>query len=135
MPEVRRLVVDGMNVIGSRPDGWWRDRDEAVRRLTVRLRRIAADEPLEVLVVYDGREVAGAEAGRVGRLEVRYARRAGRDAADDRIIELLGEVDERTTVVTADRELRDRARAAGAAVTGPRELLARLDALEPDREP
>ncbi len=25
--------IDAMNVIGSRPDGWWRDREGAVRRL------------------------------------------------------------------------------------------------------
>ncbi|HWG72643.1 MAG TPA: hypothetical protein VG184_01170 [Acidimicrobiales bacterium] len=26
-----RLIVDPMNVVGARPDGWWRERDAAVR--------------------------------------------------------------------------------------------------------
>lgn len=27
------LIVDGANVVGSRPDGWWRDRAGATARL------------------------------------------------------------------------------------------------------
>jgi hypothetical protein len=27
------LVVDAANVVGSRPDGWWKDRPGAARRL------------------------------------------------------------------------------------------------------
>jgi hypothetical protein len=52
---VRRLMVDGMNVIGSRPDGWWRDRDGAVRRLLARLQELAASTGDDVTLVLDGR--------------------------------------------------------------------------------
>lgn len=124
------VVVDAMNVIGSRPDGWWRDRDGAVRDFVARMRRYAAGRSEEVTVVVDGRPVDGLEPGRHGAVEVVFAP-GGRDAADDRIIELLsGEGDRDTTVVTADRELRGRAAARGAALVGPSVLLARLDELD-----
>ena len=48
------LVVDGMNVIGSRPDGWWRDREAASRRLVDRLERLVRADGAEVTVVFDG---------------------------------------------------------------------------------
>jgi hypothetical protein len=37
------LVIDAANVVGSRPDGWWKDRAGATRRLLASLR--AALEP------------------------------------------------------------------------------------------
>ncbi len=36
------LIVDGANVIGSRPDGWWRDRGGAAMRLRDQLAALAA---------------------------------------------------------------------------------------------
>jgi predicted RNA-binding protein with PIN domain len=124
---VRRiLVVDGMNVIGSRPDGWWRDRDGAVRRLLTRLQRLAdgagADD--DVVLVLDGRPLPDVPAGEHGGVVVRYARRAGRDAADDRIVELVRDHAEpgSITVVTSDRDLAARVRELGAFVTGARAL-------------
>lgn len=130
-----RVYVDAMNVIGSRPDGWWRDRDGAVRRLASRLRHLASQQDAEVVLAVDGRPVTGLPEGRNGAILVRYARRSGRDAADDRIVELLsGRNDDprepceaATVVVTADRELGRRARVLGARVVGPRHLLAALD--------
>lgn len=130
-----RVYVDAMNVIGSRPDGWWRDRDGAVRRLASRLQPFASQQDAEVVLVVDGRPVTGLPEGRNGPIVVRYAERSGRDAADDRIIELLGDRnDDRhdpgravPLVVTADRELGRRAHVAGAHVVGPRHLLAALD--------
>jgi predicted RNA-binding protein with PIN domain len=129
---VARLVIDGMNVIGSRPDGWWRDRDAAVRRLVVRLRALARSSGDDVTVVLDGRPLGDLPEGGHDGVEVEYARRAGRDAADDRIVDLVGahpdpgELD----VVTSDRELARRVRALGAAVTGAGTLLGRLDGLD-----
>lgn len=130
-----RVYIDAMNVIGSRPDGWWRDRDGAVRRLASRLQPIAAHGDAEVVLVVDGRPVTGLPEGRNGAVVVRYATRSGRDAADDRIVELLGgpNGDRRdvrgpaTVVVTADRELGRRAHVLGARVVGPRHLLVVLD--------
>lgn len=124
------VVVDAMNVIGSRPTGWWRDRDGAVAEFVARLARWVAGLDSDVHVVIDGRPVDGATGGDVSSLDVRYAPRRGPDAADDAIVELLeelGEVEGTVTVVTADRELRRRVEARGAAVTGPTSLLHRLD--------
>jgi predicted RNA-binding protein with PIN domain len=125
-----QLLVDGMNVIGSRPDGWWRDRDGAVRGLAERLRRLVSAEGSKVVLVLDGRPLADLPEGERGGLEVRYARRAGRNAADDRLVELVEGAAEPSalTVVTADRELRERLAAHGVRVLGPRTLLERLDA-------
>lgn len=131
MPKVepRRLVVDARNVIGSRPDGWWRDIDAAVRRLTGRLRRYATATETEITVVIDGHPIDGVPEGRDGRLDVHYAPDRGPDAADDHIVQLL-EIPRPTTVVTADRDLRARAAARGADLEGPQQLLARLDQLD-----
>lgn len=123
------LVVDGMNVIGARPDGWWRDRDGAARRLHARLAHLVADSADAVTLVLDGRPTAPLPEGVHDDVAVVYARRRGRDAADDRIVELVAaDADPaRLTVVTSDRDLASRARSLGAAVIGATELLARLD--------
>jgi predicted RNA-binding protein with PIN domain len=126
---VRRLVVDGMNVIGSRPDGWWRDRDGAVGRLHGRLASVSRDDDEAITLVLDGRPLDDLPEGEHDGVEVRYARRRGRNAADDRIVELVREASEpgALTVVTSDRELADRVRALGADVIGAGALLRRLD--------
>jgi predicted RNA-binding protein with PIN domain len=121
------VVVDAMNVLGSRPDGWWRDRDAALVRLVGDLAPFAGDLAAAVVVVADGRPVDDLPAGHHGSIEVVYARRGGHDAADDRIVELLDERGtDATVVVTADRDLRNRVEERGARVVGPRTLLARL---------
>ncbi|HUH08878.1 MAG TPA: NYN domain-containing protein [Egibacteraceae bacterium] len=124
------LVIDAMNVIGSRPDGWWRDRPAAIRSLAERLRRLADHDGRPVMMVVDGRPVDGLGEGAHGPLEIRYAA-GGRDAADDRIIELLDELPRPVSVVTADRNLQDRAIQRGANIQLPGRLLARLDELGP----
>jgi predicted RNA-binding protein with PIN domain len=123
------LVVDGMNVIGSRPDGWWRDRAGAARRLHERLARLVAASGDAVTLVLDGRPTRDLPEGVHDDVAVVYARRGGRDAADDRIVELVGaDPDPRgLTVVTSDRELARRVRELGADVIGAGELLRRLD--------
>ncbi len=112
-------LVDGMNVIGSRPDGWWRDRRGAMRRLVTQLDEFAAtlDEPLTVVLDGVPFELEGE------RVQVRFARRRGRNAADDDIAELAEAGD---TVVTSDRDLVERVRARGAEVIGAGELLRRI---------
>jgi predicted RNA-binding protein with PIN domain len=120
-----RLVVDGMNVIGSTPDGWWRDRDGAVRRLATRLQERARVTGDDVTLVLDGRPLADLPEGSHDGVDVRYARRGGRDAADDRIVELVRDDADPSslTVVTSDRELASRVRDLGASVTGARSVL------------
>jgi predicted RNA-binding protein with PIN domain len=124
-----RWLVDGMNVVGSRPDGWWRDRRGAMRRLVARLEAFAAAEGEPVAVVFDGRPFP-IEAGAV---EVGFARRAGRDAADDEIARRVGADahPEGVRVVTSDGELGARARAAGAQVVSAGAFLERLERVAP----
>src|SRR5262249_37090371 len=107
VPAPRRLVVDGNNVFGSRPDGWWRDRDGAARRLVTDLQSLAAASGDLVTVVFDGRPLADLAEGEHDGVEVLYARRAGRNAGDDRIVEVVRADAEPSAlvVVTSDREL------------------------------
>jgi uncharacterized protein YaiI (UPF0178 family) len=119
---VRRWIVDGMNVIGTRPTGWWRDRPGAMRGLVADVARLG--EP--VTVVFDGRPI---ELERTGEVDVLFASRHGRDAADDDIAELVAHAEEPglLTVVTSDGALADRVRERGAAVMGAGSFRARLD--------
>lgn len=120
-----RWLVDGMNVIGSRPDGWWRDREGAKRKLAERLETLAeVGEP--VTVVFDGREPA--EPIEPRGVEVLYAP-GGPNAADDRIVELVEADPDETelTVVTSDSNLAERVAALGASVIGAGEFRRRLD--------
>jgi uncharacterized protein YaiI (UPF0178 family) len=107
--------IDAMNVIGSRPDGWWRDRDGAVRRLIDQVQAWADANGEEATVVLD----AGPDdaVGRHGRVLVVQAARRGRDGADDEIVALVGDHDD-ALVVTSDAQLAARVRARGARVEG-----------------
>jgi predicted RNA-binding protein with PIN domain len=121
-----RWLVDASNVIGSKPDGWWRDREGATQRLLDALRAFAGEED-DVVVVLD----AGPPewAGRDGPLEVAIAPRRGRDAADDEIARLLDADEDPASirVVTSDAALAERARARGAEVVGAGAFRRRLD--------
>src|SRR3954468_8695623 len=86
------LFVDAMNVIGSRPDGWWRDREGAIRRFVGQLAEWA-EEPVTVVLDSGPDDLLG-EAG--GVTVVRASRR-GRDAADDEIVARVEPGDRVTT--------------------------------------
>jgi predicted RNA-binding protein with PIN domain len=120
-----RWLIDGMNVVGSRPDGWWRDRRRAMRNLVERLEGFAEDSGDEVAVVFDGRPFE-LEPG--GRVDVGFAP-GGRNAADDAIAEWVARDDDpgSLTVVTSDAELVDRVRARGAEVVPSGGFRSRLD--------
>jgi predicted RNA-binding protein with PIN domain len=122
-----RWIVDGMNVIGSRGDGWWRDRRGAMRRLARALDAFADETGEPVTVVFDG----AAHEVPAERVEVRFARRRGRDAADDDIAALAAaDVDPATLrVVTSDGALAAKVQAAGAEVVGSGGFRRRLDAV------
>lgn len=110
-----RWLVDGMNVIGTRPDAWWRDRHAAMVRLVDMLERWAAASGADVMVVF---EQPPSPPIRSTVIEVTHAPRARRDSADDEIIRLL-RADEQPAsirVVTSDLWLSDRVHAAGATV-------------------
>lgn len=117
------LVVDGANVVGSVPDGWWRDRAGAAVRLRDRLIPVTSagladlPGPVEVVLVVEGKardipEIDG----------VRLERATG--SGDDAIVDVVAAAPEgrRVVVVTADRGLRGRVTALGAEVRGPASL-------------
>jgi predicted RNA-binding protein with PIN domain len=110
-----RWIVDGMNVIGSRPDGWWKDRGRAMVTLVERLDRWASGQADAVTVVFE-RPPSTAITSSV--VEIAHAPRAAANSADDEIVRLV-EADARPheiRVVTSDKALTDRVRSLGASV-------------------
>ena len=116
-----RWVVDGMNVIGSRPTGWWRDRPGAMRELVEELDSLAERSGDPVTVVLDG-EPFELEGG--PRVTVQFASRRGPNAADDDIAALVESNPDPAdlSVVTSDRDLARRVRDAGADRCGRRRV-------------
>jgi predicted RNA-binding protein with PIN domain len=121
-----RWLIDGMNVIGSRPSGWWRDRPGAMRALTEELGELAGRTGDELTVIFDGRafELDAPEGVRV-----EFSSRLGPNAADDEIAALVGRDPNpaAVTVVTSDRALAERVRRAGGTVVGAGDFRRRLD--------
>ncbi len=117
------LLIDAANVIGSRPNGWWRDRPGAARRFTEQVRATVIAERLDppVTIVLEGQSRRGAEKTKEDGVEVVHAPAVG----DDTIV-AIAEANRDVVVVTADRELGVRVRAVGADVVGPNWLLAQL---------
>lgn len=116
-----RWLVDGMNVIGSRPDGWWRNRRAAMERLVRDLEALDG----EITVILDGAPFE-LESERV---DVAFAPRRERDAADDDIVaRVASDPDPASlTVVTSDTELERRVREHGARVEGAGAFRGRLE--------
>jgi hypothetical protein len=119
------LLIDAANVVGSRPTGWWRDRPGAARTFVQRVRDATAAGRLSepVVIVLEGQARRGAPEGTSGGVEVVHAAAEG----DDTLAALAGSGPKPVTLVTADRELGERARKVGAKVVGPHWLLDRLD--------
>ena len=121
----RVLVVDGANVVGSRPDGWWRDRAGAAARLHGRL--ATADTSYdEIVLVLEGQAKGGVPKGRDAHLRTVHASRDGdaeivkeSRAARDRLDDVV--------VITADRGLTLRVEALGCRTMSPTWLLDLLD--------
>src|ERR1700759_4157023 len=121
-----RWLVDGMNVIGARPDHWWKDRDAAMLRLVDTLERWPPENGDHVTVVFDPPPRPPI---RSTVIEVAHAPRPKPNAADDEIVRRLradpNPADVR--VVTSDRWLADRAWAAGASVEGADSFRSRIE--------
>ena len=117
-----------MNVIGSRPDGWWRDRHAAVARLVEQLELLAGEGDHEIAVVF---ERAPKPTPLPSGVAVLHAPHPRPNAADDEIVRLLEANPDPsiTTVVTSDRALADRVRALGASVEPASAFRRRLDTL------
>lgn len=120
-PHERVLIVDAANVVGSRPDGWWRDRAGAARRLCSQVGEALRDGQLEppVVVVLEGAARPGVPEGDGDGMTVVHAPGSGDDA-------IVAAAAPGSVVVTADRELQERVRRAGAEVIGVRWLLDRM---------
>ncbi len=118
------VIVDGANVMGSRPDGWWRHRAGAARRLHDQLSATDVFDQDEIVLVLEGDARHGRRAGQEGQVRTVHAARSGDDAIVDEVHSQIALADGRgVTVVTADRALRDRVNAAGAGSRSPRWLL------------
>ena len=118
------LIVDGANVVGSVPDGWWNDRAGAARRLHDKL--MVADLPHdEVVLVLEGAAKGGIKAGRDGHVRVVHAPRDG-DSEIEKVTAAARESGTAATVVTADRFLQSRVQGLGAMAMGPSWLLDQL---------
>jgi predicted RNA-binding protein with PIN domain len=110
-----RLLVDGMNVIGSRADGWWRDRDAAMARLVDRLERWSAASGDEITVVFERKARPPIRSPVV---EIASAPKPGPNAADDEIVRRVRSDPDPNSirVVTSDHVLGDLVRGFGATV-------------------
>jgi predicted RNA-binding protein with PIN domain len=100
-------LIDGNNVFGSRPDGWWNDPQAAKRRLTQRVAEWCRTHDDPVILVFDAPVAPGTLELAGGNLRIVVAGRRGRDAADDEIVDLAQGIDA-PCVVTSDRGLRRR---------------------------
>ena len=121
---MRVLVVDAANVVGSRPDGWWKDRAAATRRLHERI-LVAELGHDQVVLVLEGQARGAARRGTDGHVRVAHAPGHGDDAIVTEAEAAL-EAGHVVTAVTADRLLRARLEGLGAQVVGPGWLLDQL---------
>ena len=115
------LLIDAANVIGSRPDGWWRDRPRAAREFVERVQAAVEAGSLAdpVVVVLEGASRRGVEAGTADGVTVRHAPGSG----DDALLAVIAGTEDRVTLVSADRALCRQAERLGAEVARPRWLL------------
>src|SRR3954451_7428081 len=118
-----RRFIDAMNVIGSRPDGWWRNRERSVRDFVALVRDRVTDEPVTIVLDTGPDDLLGTDGpvsavrATAGPVRAVRASRRGRNAADDEIVRLV-EAEPDAVVVTSDADLAARVRALGARVEG-----------------
>ena len=129
------VLVDGNNVMGSRPDGWWCNCAEAAQRLVAEIAPLARGRGGAWTIVFDGSRPRGMAPQEC--LAVIHTGNIARDGADDRIVELVGAIPDRATalVYTSEARLRARVHALGAQVTGARALLKDIVAVRGTMEP
>jgi hypothetical protein len=119
------LLIDAANVVGSRPNGWWRDRPGAARAFVERVRSAVVSGRLAepVVVVLEGAARSGAEVGVADGVTVIHAPGSG----DDALIAVAADTADQVTLVSADRGLCRRAEELGADVARPGWLIDLLD--------
>ena len=119
---MRVIIVDGANVVGSRPDGWWRDRPGAAERLHQAIAAPDLGFDLVVLVL-EGDAKRGRPAGDEGVIRTVHAPGSGDDMIVEQTRTRSADGDD-VVVVTADRVLRERVASVGGSSVGPSWLLA-----------
>ncbi len=119
------LLIDAANVVGSRPDGWWRDRPGAARAFVGRVRAavVAGRLAAPVVVVLEGAARGGVEVGAADGVTVLHASGSG----DDTLVAVTAAAEDPVTLVSADRDLCRRAGDLGADVAKPGWLIGLLD--------
>ena len=120
---MRVLIVDGANVVGSRPNGWWRDRAGAAKRLHQAMAATDLGYDAVVLVI-EGDAKRGQPDGSDDAIDTVHAPGSGDDAIVEQVRTRSRDGDD-VVVVTADRQLRERVASAGGSSIGPSWLLAR----------
>jgi predicted RNA-binding protein with PIN domain len=122
-----RWLIDGMNVIGTRPDAWWKDRHAAMVGLVHLLESWSASSGEEVTVVFEQPPSPPISSTVI---EVAHAPRPRRDSADDEIVRRLAADPDpgAIRVVTSDHWLADRVHAAGATVHPAESFRTQLEA-------
>lgn len=128
------LIIDGNNLFGSRPDGWWRDRGAAAGRLVTELGELHRRTGQQLTVVFDGRpDRRVAELGQQLGVVV-HAARGGRDAADNAIVTIVAALPDPSAVavVTSDRQLAQRLADRGVETITSGRFRRRLDQLAAD---
>lgn len=125
----RHLLIDAMNVIGSRADKWWNDPERAMRAMAAAVDDYGASTSEEITLVFD-KDPGSLPAAK--HVSVVVARRRGRNAADHEIEQIVAGADDPSsfTVVTSDKKLAERVRSLGARVTGAGSFRRRLDEAE-----
>jgi predicted RNA-binding protein with PIN domain len=121
-----RYIVDGMNVIGTRPDGWWKDRDAAMARLVDRLERWAAQTGDDITVVFERKPNPPLNSPVI---EVAHAPKARPNSADDEIVRRVRAAPNPGSirVVTSDNLLTDLVHGLGATVEPAASFRERID--------
>jgi predicted RNA-binding protein with PIN domain len=120
---VRVLIVDGANVVGSRPTGWWRDRPAAAKQLHQAIAEAHLGYDMVVLVL-EGVAKRGQPVGAVGAIHTVHAPGSGDETIVNQVRTRSTDGDD-VVVVTKDRVLRERVAAAGGTSVGPSWLLGR----------
>ena len=130
------VFVDGNNVMGSRPDRWWRDRAEAARRLVAEIIPLTLGHGGVWTIVFDGREPPAMPLP-PERLTVIHTGHGRRNGADDRIVELVDALPDSapSLVYTSDAKLRTRVEALGTQVVGSGTLLRQIATARGTMEP
>ena len=125
-----RWVIDAMNLIGTKPNKWWNDPDRAMKDLAEHLARYADATGESLTLVFDKRPREWAD---VDGIDIVFARRRGRNAADYEIEQIVGEAEDPGSlrIVTSDKRLVEKVEELGAKVTSSGRFRKQMEASAP----